>query len=182
MLPTSNQPIFWCRAGASRTKSPSIKTRQYKQENTPSQPQVTSRPLQLRCSNQPIGLRSSFHFIQRWNTDLNRIGLQNLSSNQAIRAEGGSSCQTWRTRQAVKRIASTNAANDIKLPRAMPRKKSTLRAGPRLLSSRPQHPPESDASRKPPAKASDTNQSPPVAPVVKRASPAATKQNCTRKD
>src|SRR4051812_1610249 len=61
-----------------------------------SQPQITSRPVQVRCSNHPIGLRSNFRPTQPRKKLSQTKGVQNVFSNQSCRFEGGSSCQERR--------------------------------------------------------------------------------------
>jgi len=60
------------------------------------QPQVTRRPLQVRCSSQPMGLRSSFRRIQRRKKPSQKTGVQSLRRHTSRRAEAVSSCQERR--------------------------------------------------------------------------------------
>src|SRR6266568_932997 len=80
---------------------------------TASQPQVTSLPLQVRCSSQPTGLRSNFHLTQRRKNDRHRMGVQNAARHQSCRCEGGSSCQTRRVFAPAKRITTTKSTTEM---------------------------------------------------------------------
>src|ERR1041385_7832194 len=60
---------------------------------TANQPQITSLPLQVRCSNQPMGLRSSFRFIQRCKRSSITTGVQSLFFSQLPTGLGGRSFQ-----------------------------------------------------------------------------------------
>src|SRR5205085_7549229 len=79
---------------------------------TPNQAQVINRPLQVRCSSQPIGLRSSFRRIQRRKKSSQMTGVQNVFSNQRCRAEGGSSCQTRAVFAPAARAAKAKASKE----------------------------------------------------------------------
>src|SRR5436305_15116608 len=85
---------------------------------TANQPQVTSRPLQVRCSNQPIGLRSSFRSIQRRKKATHTIGVQNVFSHHACAADGGLSCQTRSVLRPATVIArsKTSRERDVTRP------------------------------------------------------------------
>src|SRR6267154_1092765 len=79
---------------------------------TANQPQVTSRPLQVRCSNQPIGLRSSFRSIHRRKKATHTMGVQNVFSHHTCAAEGGSSCQTRSVFRPASVVASSKASRE----------------------------------------------------------------------
>src|SRR4051794_40974301 len=79
---------------------------------TASHPQITRRPVQVRCSNQPIGLRSSFRPIQPRKKESQTKGVQNVFSHQSCRGEGGSSCQERRIFCPATRIASARMSHE----------------------------------------------------------------------
>src|SRR6266702_3166425 len=86
---------------------------------TANQPQVTNRPLHVRCSNQPIGLRSSFRSIQRRKKATHTMGVQNVFSHHTCAADGGSSCQTRSVFRPASVIASAKASRERDVTRAM---------------------------------------------------------------
>src|SRR5882724_1400265 len=79
---------------------------------TANQPQVTSRPLQVRCSNQPIGLRSSFRSIQRRKKATHTMGVKNVFSHHIWVIEGGWSCQPRSVLRPASIIASIKASRE----------------------------------------------------------------------
>src|SRR5271168_1875239 len=79
---------------------------------TANQPQVTSRPVQLRCSSQPMGLRWSFQRIQRRRKPTQIIGVQNVVCNQICRRDGGSSRQIRRVRAPAANTAAMSTAKE----------------------------------------------------------------------
>src|SRR2546430_16101818 len=79
---------------------------------TANQPHVTNLPVQVRCSSQPTGLRSSLRRIQRRKNETQKIGVQNVASNQSRRAEGGSCCHERRVFAPASHVATNNSASD----------------------------------------------------------------------
>src|SRR2546430_16378055 len=79
---------------------------------TANQPHVTNLPVQVRCSSQPTGLRSSVRRIQRRKNETQKIGVQKVASNQSRRAEGGSSCHERRVFAPANQVAINNSASD----------------------------------------------------------------------
>src|SRR5882724_5757918 len=79
---------------------------------TANQLHITSRPDQVRCSSQPMGLRSSLWRIQRRRKPAQITGVHNFCSSHSRRADLGSSCQTRRSRQAANPMADTSIRMD----------------------------------------------------------------------
>src|SRR6266404_3818322 len=102
-----------------------------------SQPQVTSLPLQVRCSSQPTGLRSNFHFIQRRKNERHRMGVQNAARHQSCRCEGGSSCQTRRVFAPAKRITTTKTSTEMTVTCAIAETNWLVEAKRRYIGQRP---------------------------------------------
>src|SRR6266403_802985 len=63
---------------------------------TANHPHVTNLPLQVRCSSQPTGFRSSLRRIQRRKKESHTIGWQKVRWNHTCSLEGGLSCQELR--------------------------------------------------------------------------------------
>src|SRR5207244_4667151 len=80
---------------------------------TANQPQVTKLPLQVRCSSQPMGLRSSLRRIQRRKKESQSTGVQNVFNHQSWRREGGCSCQAREVFNPASRIASIKMSSEI---------------------------------------------------------------------
>src|SRR6266568_1760243 len=104
---------------------------------TASQPQVTSLPLQVRCSSQPTGLCSNFHRIQRRKIERHRMGVQNVACHQSCRCEGGSSCQTRRVFAPVKKIAATKTSTEMTVTCAIAQTNWLVEAKRRYIGQRP---------------------------------------------
>ena len=77
---------------------------------TASQPQVTRRPLQVRCSSQPMGLRSSLRRSHPRKKATPTTGVQKTRCHQSRKAEGGSSCQARRVFWPASTTAAANAS------------------------------------------------------------------------
>jgi len=73
---------------------------------TANQPHVTNLPVHVRCSSQPMGLRSSFPRNHRWKKESANLGVQNTRFHHSWTREGGSSRQLRATFQPAMTPAS----------------------------------------------------------------------------
>src|SRR5678816_3501549 len=80
---------------------------------TANQDHVTSRPIQVRCCNQPIGLRSSLRRIQRLKKPVITTGVQKVRSVCCTQTGGGSSRQLERICRAETPIATSSTPSEI---------------------------------------------------------------------
>src|ERR1051325_7961207 len=73
---------------------------------------VTSRPVQVRSSSQPTGLRSIFQRIQRLKNFNQITGVQRVRFTFCLHNGGGSSRQLRRICHAAKTVAPNNTSSE----------------------------------------------------------------------
>src|ERR1041385_58671 len=79
---------------------------------TANQPQVSTRPVQVRCSSQPIGLCSSLRRIHFLKKEIQKIGVVKVLVNHKRCADGGCSCQMRLVRAPASRTATANTISE----------------------------------------------------------------------
>src|SRR5436190_8076051 len=93
---------------------------------TANHPQVTNLPLQVRCSSQPMGLRSSFRSIQRRKKESQNIGVQKVLCHLSCNCDGGRSCQARLVWPPASTIASISPNSDRAVTKPMPQSNWTV--------------------------------------------------------
>src|SRR3989442_702302 len=86
---------------------------------TANQPQVTNRPVQVRCSSQPIGFRSNFRSIHRRKNFSQNIGVQNVVCHHSSSFEAGRSCQTRLVFRPAIAIAKNKTSREMAVIKPM---------------------------------------------------------------